>query len=48
VSAGTPCQLTLTYDPTAVESGNVTLGYSYTNDSGTVKTGIVTVAYSAS
>ena len=48
VSSGTPCQLTLSYDPTAAESGNVTLGYSYTNNAGTAKTGIVTIAYSAS
>ncbi len=47
VSAGTACQLSLSYDPTAVESGTISLGYSYTNDAGTAKTGTVTFAYGA-
>ncbi len=47
VSAGTACQLPLTYAPTAVGSGTLTLGYSYTNDAGFAKTGTVSIAYRA-
>jgi hypothetical protein len=47
VSAGTACQLSLTYAPTAAASGTLTLGFSYTNDAGFAKTGTVTVAYVA-
>jgi hypothetical protein len=47
VSAGTACQLPLTYAPTAVGNGTLTLGYSYTNDAGIAKTGTVTISYSA-
>jgi hypothetical protein len=47
VSAGTACQLPLTYAPTAVGSGTLTLGYSYTNDAGFAKTGTTTIAYRA-
>jgi hypothetical protein len=47
VSAGTLCRLALTYAPTAPATGTLTLGYSYTNDSGTVKTGTASIAYSA-
>ena len=47
VSAGTACQLDLTYFPTAPESGSITLGYGYTNNAGTAKTGTVTIAYGA-
>lgn len=48
VSDGTPCQLPLAYAPTAVGSGTLTLGFSYTNDAGLAKTGTVTIAYRAS
>ncbi len=47
VSAGTACQLPLTYAPTAVGSGTLTLGYRYTNDAGIAKTGTVSINYSA-
>jgi hypothetical protein len=47
VSAGTVCELPLTYAPTAVGSGILTLGYTYSDDSGNVKTGTVTIDYSA-
>ena len=47
VSDGTPCQLPLTYAPTAVDSGTLSLGYSYTNDAGIVKPGTVNIAYRA-
>jgi hypothetical protein len=47
VSAGTPCQLTLTYAPTAAASGSLNLGFSYTNDAGLAKTGTVTINYRA-
>jgi hypothetical protein len=48
LSVGTGCQLSLTYTPTAAATGTLTLGFTYTNDSGIVKTGTVTVAYTAS
>jgi hypothetical protein len=47
VSAGTVCQLPLTYAPTAVGNGILTLGYNYSDDSGTAKTGTVTINYNA-
>jgi hypothetical protein len=47
VSAGTVCQLPLTYAPTAVGSGILTLDYNYSDDSGTAKTGTVTINYNA-
>lgn len=47
VSVGTGCQLTLTYQPTAAEAGMVVLDYSYTNNSGIVKTGTVPITYTA-
>jgi hypothetical protein len=47
VSAGAGCQLTLTYAPTAVASGVLALTYSYADDSGTAKTGSVSIPYSA-
>jgi hypothetical protein len=47
VSTGTGCQLSLTYAPTAVGSGTVSLTYSYNNDSGTVKSGSVSIPYTA-
>ena len=47
VSTGTGCQLALTYSPTAVASGTLSLTYSYADDSGTAKTGSVSVGYLA-
>jgi hypothetical protein len=45
VSAGTPCQLPLTYTPSGYGSGTLSLGYSYTNDAGIAKTGTVNIGY---
>lgn len=45
VSDGTVCQLPLTYAPTAVGSGTLSLGFTYTNDAGLAKTGTVNIAY---
>jgi hypothetical protein len=47
VSAGTPCQLTLSYLPTNPDSGTLTLGYTYLNDSGSAKSGTVLIPYTA-
>jgi hypothetical protein len=47
VSAGGNCQLTLTYQPTNPDSGTLALGFTYTNDSGAVKTGTVSIPYTA-
>jgi hypothetical protein len=47
VSVGTACQLSLSYAPSTAGSGTLTFGFSYANDSGTMKTGTVTVNYTA-
>ncbi|HEV2700524.1 MAG TPA: hypothetical protein VGV09_02755 [Steroidobacteraceae bacterium] len=47
VSVGVSCQLALTYQPTNPDSGTLTLGFTYTNDSGSVKTGTVLIPYTA-
>lgn len=47
VSVGTGCQLTLGYAPTAADSGTITLGFSYTNNSGTARTGTISIPYTA-
>jgi hypothetical protein len=47
LSTGSSCRLALVYAPTADGAGTLTLGYAYTNDSGTVKTGSTSIAYSA-
>lgn len=47
VSVGTGCQLSLTYAPPGADAGTLTLGFSYTNDSGVVKTGTTGIAYTA-
>jgi hypothetical protein len=47
VSTGTGCQLTLTYSPTAVASGTLSLTYSYLDDSGTPNAGSVSIGYLA-
>jgi hypothetical protein len=47
VSAGGSCQLTLTYQPTNPGSGTLAFGFTYTNDSGSMKTGTVSIPYAA-
>jgi hypothetical protein len=47
VSTGNGCQLQLTYAPTALTSGTLTLNYAYTDAAGTASTGSLNVAYAA-
>jgi len=47
VNTGNTCQLALTYSPTAVTSGTLQLTYGYNANSGTAKTGSVSIAYTA-
>ena len=47
VSTGNGCQLQLTYAPTALTSGTLTLNYAYTNAAGTASTGSLNVTYAA-
>ena len=47
VSTGAGCTLGLTYAPTAAAASTLTLTYSYDDDSGTPKTGFVSIPYSA-
>jgi hypothetical protein len=47
VSTGAGCQLSLTYAPTAAATGTLSLTYSYDDDSGTAKTGSVSIPYTA-
>jgi len=49
VSTGTACQLSLTYAPTAVYGGGtpLTLNYGYNDNSGTAKSGTVSISYTA-
>jgi hypothetical protein len=47
ISDGTVCQLPLTYAPTTVGSGTLTLGFSYTNDALNPMTGTVSIMYRA-
>jgi hypothetical protein len=47
VSTGTGCQLSLTYAPTGAANSTLSVGFSYTNDSGVVKTGTASIAYVA-
>ncbi len=47
VSVGTGCQLTLTYAPTVVDSGTLSLTYDYADDSGTSKSATVSIPYTA-
>jgi hypothetical protein len=47
VDTGPGCQLSLSYAPTAADTGTLTLGYSYTNNSGMVKTGTLAIGYTA-
>jgi hypothetical protein len=47
VSTGNGCQLTIWYQPPAAGAGTVQLNYSYYSESGTAKTGSVSIPYSA-
>jgi hypothetical protein len=47
VSTGTACQFSLTYAPTAVDSGTLSLSYSYYDNSGAAKTNTVSIPYAA-
>lgn len=47
VSTGSGCLLPLTFAPTAAGSGTLTLNYSYTDNAGEAKTGMVSLAYAA-
>jgi hypothetical protein len=47
VSAGVNCELALTYMPTNPDSGTLALGFTYTNDSGSVQSGTVSIPYTA-
>ena len=47
VSLGNACQLALRFAPSAPAAGTLTFTFSYTNNSGFVKSGTVTLAYSA-
>jgi hypothetical protein len=46
VSTGNGCQLVLAYAPITAGSGTLTLGYSYTDDSGAARTGALNIPYS--
>jgi len=47
ITTGSGCMLNLTYHPTTLGSGTMTVEYTYSNDSGTSKTGRATVSYAA-
>lgn len=47
VSAAVICQLALAYQPTNPDTGNLALGFTYTNDAGFVKSGTVLIPYTA-
>ena len=47
VSTGSSCSLTLSFAPTALESGELTLGFRYTANNGMAKTGSAGIAYTA-
>jgi hypothetical protein len=47
VSTGNGCQLALTYAPTALGNGTLTLSYAYDDDAGTQQTGTLNVPYAA-
>lgn len=47
VGGGDGCTLTLTYSPPAADSGTLNVAFSYLDDSGTPKTGALSLAYSA-
>jgi hypothetical protein len=47
VSTGSGCQLALSYAPGAAASGTLTLNYTYDDNSGTAKTGMLNIPYAA-
>ena len=47
VATGSGCQVSLTYAPTALASGTLSIGYTYTDNAGAIKTGTVSIPYSA-
>ncbi|MGA2847235.1 MAG: hypothetical protein ABSF68_17635, partial [Candidatus Acidiferrales bacterium] len=47
VSTGNSCQLSLSYAPSAVGNGTLSLSYSYTNNAGTPQSGTVSIPYVA-
>jgi hypothetical protein len=47
VSTGSGCQLALSYTPSAVGSGNVILQFGYVDNSGTTKTGSITIPFAS-
>jgi hypothetical protein len=47
VSTGSGCALNLIYAPSAVETGTLSLNFTYNDNSGTPKTGSVSIPYSA-
>jgi hypothetical protein len=47
VSVGNGCTLNLNFAPTAIANGSLIFGYSYTSAAGVLKTGSVTIPYTA-
>jgi hypothetical protein len=47
VSTGSGCQLSLTYAPTTPGGGTLSFTYAYNDNTGTAKTGSVSIAYTA-
>jgi hypothetical protein len=47
VSTGNGCQLSLTYAPTVLGNGTVSISYSYVDGSGAAKTGLTNIPYIA-
>jgi hypothetical protein len=47
VSVGTGCQVSLAYAPTGPATATLSFGFSYTNSAGMMKTGTVSIPYSA-
>ena len=47
MSTGTGCRLGLTYTPTVAAAATLSLTYSYYDNSGTAKTGSVSIPFSA-
>ncbi len=45
MTSGTTCQLMLTYAPTGVDNGTLTLNYAYVNNAGESKSGSVGIPY---
>lgn len=45
VTTGTGCQLQLSYAPTAATSGTLSIGYTFTSNTGDAKTGNVSIPY---